>query len=102
MRFTEQTLRKWHREFNDDVFSGQLSAWPVTCSRLPEDVGGYCYDDCLIEIADSHETRKDAWLTLLHEMIHQWQVEVGQPMNHGPSFERWRNQLKEHHGLVIP
>jgi hypothetical protein len=36
--------------------------------------------------------RHDAWEevehTLLHEMVHQWQAETGQPVDHGPGFRR--------------
>jgi hypothetical protein len=26
--------------------------------------------------------------TLLHEMVHQWQAETGQPVDHGRAFRR--------------
>jgi hypothetical protein len=36
--------------------------------------------------------RRDGWAqataTLLHEMIHQWQAETGQPVDHGRRFRR--------------
>ena len=30
----------------------------------------------------------DAGETLLHEMVHQWQDETGQPVDHGAAFKR--------------
>lgn len=36
--------------------------------------------------------RRDGWVavreTLLHEMVHQWQAETGQPVDHGSEFRR--------------
>jgi hypothetical protein len=46
---------------------------------------------CLIAIGRRHVDR-DGWpeveRTLLHEMVHQWQVEQGLPLDHGPAFRR--------------
>lgn len=33
-----------------------------------------------------HHGMADAELTLLHEMVHQWQHESGLPLGHGPAF----------------
>ena len=49
---------------------------------------------------------KERYITLAHEMVHQWQWEVlspqrhekGKPaiMSHGPSFYAWRKPLNEY------
>jgi hypothetical protein len=46
-----------------------------------------------LEIAVSRQhVEHDGWEevmhTLLHEMVHQWQVESGQEADHGPGFRR--------------
>jgi hypothetical protein len=46
---------------------------------------------CVIAVSRRHVER-DGWdeveRTLLHEMVHQWQVESGQRPDHGPAFRR--------------
>jgi hypothetical protein len=31
--------------------------------------------------------------TLLHEMVHQWQAETGNPVDHGPTFRHKARQV---------
>jgi hypothetical protein len=85
---------EWHRAFNAKHFGGTLKEVPVRVSRrmksrlghysaAGEGVGG--------EIALSwRHLRKHGWdealHTLLHEMVHQWQDETGQPLDHGRGF----------------
>ncbi len=86
-----------HRELNRRHFDGRLASPRFRLSdrmrvrladvTLRESRGGP------VEIGFSRRhLRRDGWdeigKTLLHEMVHQWQVESGLPLNHGAEFRR--------------
>jgi hypothetical protein len=90
-------LRALHEELNRRHFGGTLGPVPIRLSRrmrtrlgeLTVDPGGHQP----LEIAVSRQhVEHDGWEevmhTLLHEMVHQWQVESGQEADHGPGFRR--------------
>src|SRR5439155_1339608 len=90
------TLAMWHGQFNTNHFGGTLDAIPVRVSRrmrsrlghytAASDAEGRCGE---IAISWRHLRRHgwdEALHTLLHEMVHQWQDETGQPIDHGPAF----------------
>ena len=85
-----------HDQLNAYYFDSALTRIPIRVSqRMRRRLGEVTLDDGdrPIEIAIScrHITR-DGWgeakQTLLHEMIHQWQAESGQPVDHGAIFRR--------------
>ena len=84
----------WHREYNVRHFGGELQAIPIRISRrMRSRLGHYtaATDSESAEIAISlrHLERHgtdEALHTLLHEMVHQWQDESGQAIDHGPRF----------------
>ncbi len=90
-------LQILHRRFNaahfGDVLAGvRLSLSGRMARRLgefrPAQLPGEPHE---IVISRRH-FRRDGWagvrVTLLHEMVHQWQEESGMPLGHGPDFRR--------------
>jgi len=90
-------LRALHREFNEGHFEGVLGEVTLTLSRRmrrrlgefrPASAAGELPE---IVIARRH-FRRDGWagarVTLLHEMVHQWQAETGRRLGHGSEFRR--------------
>jgi hypothetical protein len=90
-------LRSLHAELNRRHFAGRLATPRFRLSgrmrtRLAE-VRVRQPASAPVEIALSRRhVRRDGWdeiaKTLLHEMVHQWQVESGLPLDHGPEFRR--------------
>jgi hypothetical protein len=93
-RATLAALSRLHAELNRDHFGGALRRPVFRLSdrmrtRLAEVLAE---DGGPIEIGISRRHLDDGWnevrRTLLHEMVHQWQVESGLPLDHGPAFRR--------------
>jgi len=90
-----RALAEHHARLNARHFGGQLAAIPVRVSRrLKTRLGHYAMaapggDGAEIVIGYRH-LRRHGWEetlhTLLHEMVHQWQDEVGLPVDHGRAF----------------
>ena len=90
-------LTRAHRELNATKFGGELSDIPIRVSRrMKRRLGHYTLrgqEKFRAEIVISRRhIRRHGWdeavATLLHEMVHQWQDETGQPVDHGPGFRR--------------
>ena len=87
-------LTRWHAQYNEERFAGQLRAVPIRISRrMKSRLGHYspAIDGSEPEIVLSRRhIRRDGWPealhTLLHEMVHQWQDEQGLAVDHGSSF----------------
>jgi hypothetical protein len=85
-----------HAELNQRHFAGALGNVAIRVSRrMKRRLGHYCPagDSGPAEIAISRRhIRRHGWReaieTLLHEMVHQWQVENGHPLDHGRAFRR--------------
>lgn len=97
------TVRKaqyWWRGFNDAVFSGGLRQIKIIVGYTGKGVWGWCTSDREIILWDGL-TEVQAMETLLHEMVHQWQLENGHELDHGPLFEQWRATCLSCTGLVL-
>ncbi|MBA3659563.1 MAG: SprT-like domain-containing protein [Gemmatimonadales bacterium] len=90
-------LEQAHAALNQGHFGGALGTIPIRLSgRMRTRLGELSVDlrtGCPIEIALSRRhIAQHAWSevqhTLLHEMVHQWQAETGQAVDHGPEFRR--------------
>ncbi len=90
-------LKELHDGFNRRYFGGELGAVEFRVSgRMRTRLGELTVDARTgrpTEIAISRRhIERDGWEeaghTLLHEMVHQWQVESGQEADHGPAFRR--------------
>lgn len=87
-------LERLHQILNDRHFAGVLRPVPIRLSDgMRRRLGEYAAPSPgrPAEIVLSHRhIRRDGWQaatqTLLHEMVHQWQYESGQPVDHGPAF----------------
>lgn len=85
-----------HREMNERSFGGTLSEIPIRLSgRMATRLGHFDPGSRLtppeIVMSRRHVVRhgwKEAMHTLLHEMVHQWQHETGQPVDHLAGFRR--------------
>ena len=89
-------LSRWHAAYNDERFGGALRMIPIRISRrMKSRLGHYSPEgegsEPEIVISRRH-IRRDGWEealhTLLHEMVHQWQDETGQPVDHGAGFRK--------------
>jgi SprT-like family len=83
-----------HAEYNASRFGGALGVVPIAVSRrMRSRLGYYRLANktlpAMIMISRGHLRRhgwEEVFQTLLHEMVHQWQAESGQPADHGPQF----------------
>jgi hypothetical protein len=88
-------LTSWHARYNARHFSGALKPIEIRVSRrMKTRLGHYTAataggETAEIAISRAH-LRKHGWPevlhTLLHEMVHQWQDEVGHTIDHGSTF----------------
>jgi len=83
-----------HAALNERHFAGALTTPAFRIShRMRRRLGDVTVVDggCVIGISRRH-VEADGWAdverTLLHEMVHQWQVECGLPPDHGAAFRR--------------
>jgi hypothetical protein len=90
----QQRLQAEHARLNAERFGGMLGPIAVQVSRrLARRLGHYApaADGAPAELVVSRRhLRRHGWPaaveTLLHEMVHQWQAETGQPLDHGKTF----------------
>jgi hypothetical protein len=90
-----ERLGEWHRRYNNLHFGGRLRPATIRVSRrMRSRLGHYTAatpgaEPAEIAISLRH-VRKHGWdevlHTLLHEMVHQWQDEVGHTIDHGATF----------------
>jgi len=87
-------LARWHQRYNAEHFHGRLKTVTLRVSRrMRSRLGHYTCaahgEPAEIALSWRH-IRRDGWEearhTLLHEMVHQWQDETGQEIDHGPKF----------------
>ena len=88
-------LGAWHQRYNGRHFSGRLRPVGIRVSRrMKSRLGHYTAatpggEAAEIAISRAH-LRKHGWQevlhTLLHEMVHQWQDEMGHTIDHGATF----------------
>ena len=92
-----EELATWHRRYNTRHFGGALSTVPIRVSRrMKSRLGHYTAaspggEPAEIAISLTH-LRRHGWEevlhTLLHEMVHQWQDEMGHTIDHGSTFRQ--------------
>jgi hypothetical protein len=92
-----EELETLHARLNTELFGGELSKVPFRISeRMRTRLGEVTVDPRsprLVEITISRrhwdrDGRNEVEKTLLHEMIHQWQAEVGFKVDHGALFRK--------------
>lgn len=97
---TARKLQYWWRGFNDAVFGGELKPIKIVYGYAEGGMWGWFTSDRLIIISDRIDG-EDSMATLLHEMVHQWQFENGLELDHGDSFEQWREPCRLLTGLEL-
>lgn len=89
-------LAQLHRKLNERYFRGELADLPFRISdRMRTQLGEVTLEehtDRVVEISVSRRhLERDDWYevekTVLHEMVHQWQAQMGLPVDHGPTFQ---------------
>lgn len=94
-------LTSAHRELNERWFGGELKQIALgLSSRMATRLGhfdpGTRHTPSEIVLSRRHIIRdgwREAMQTLLHEMIHQWQHETGQAVDHGAAFRRKAREI---------
>lgn len=89
-------LMEAHRELNARWFGDALTVIPLRLSgRMATRLGHYDpgskHTPAEIVMSRTHITRhgwREAMHTLLHEMVHQWQHETGEPLDHSTAFRQ--------------
>lgn len=90
-------LEQLRQELNREYFQDALPGIPIRLSRrMRTRLGELTLEDRTgrpVEIAMSRRhVERDLWSevrqTLLHEMVHLWQADVGLVVDHGPAFRR--------------
>ncbi|HEV8123524.1 MAG TPA: SprT-like domain-containing protein [Gemmatimonadales bacterium] len=89
-------MARTYARFNREHFGGQLREIPFRLSaRMRTRLGQLSVNlktGEVNEIAISRKHLRNGWAevekTVLHEMVHQWQVENHLPLDHGPGFRR--------------
>lgn len=104
VRPTVRMLRYWWARLNAELFDGKLLPPQLSYGSEPTPGYGSAEADGVtfplggervrIHIADTQTTRQAILATLGHEMIHQWQYQHGQTMNHGEDFHTWAALIK--------
>ena len=100
-RALAERLTAMHRELNTRCFGGTLGLIEVVVSRrMKTRLGHYAlaWPGAPGQIAVSRRhLKRHGWAqaaeTLLHEMIHQWQDETAQVVDHGRGFRRKAREL---------
>lgn len=95
-------LTEAHAELNAQLFDGALKPMTIRVSRrMKRKLGHYSLASAerLADIALGRwHIRRDAWEdvihTLLHEMVHQWQQETGQPVAHDRAFRAKAREIR--------
>ena len=100
-------MRYWHNQLNVLLFKGALRKVKLTYGDSTDvvdvPVDGYYLPDHYgprLHI-DARCLTKGRFLnTLAHEMVHQYQHELGLPLTHGAFFKEQAKRLAKH-GLLI-
>jgi len=92
-----ERIRLAHAQLNARHFAGALAEIPIRLSgRMRRRLGQVTLSretGAAVEMGfNRRHVQHDPWPevedTLLHEMVHQWQAETGQPVDHGAGFRQ--------------
>lgn len=107
---THETVVKWFRILNRELFNSTLKTIPEIDIRIRR--GTYAYFCWTIDSKNPdyihtkicmnkyYSSLKIFVSVLAHEMIHYHQVIHDDPPGHGPSFTVWKNEF-ENKGLIL-
>lgn len=85
---TQEILENEFIKFNDMFFEGILEVDDLEVDQLDTE-WGFCVDDeeWVLGVTDVFPTKKAFQETLLHELVHLYQINAGLEVNHGEVFE---------------
>lgn len=107
-----RTVKKLHRDINKKMFRGVLSTPVIRLTRSKRNHGKYVFggnDKPVLWIAKK-QNYKEMLNCLVHEMIHQFQDEIGhakewknwtEEMSHGATFLSWAEKFYIVTGQVL-
>jgi hypothetical protein len=96
---TEQLVRKWWHILNAAVFNGHLNkSLSVTTKKLRK-VWAWAQPSCIkgrlhIIISSEFSNRRLFLSTLIHEMVHAWELQHFGKLGHGKRFFSWESRIK--------
>lgn len=97
----------WWRYINKALFYGiLLPPRKIHCRNFRNEWFGWCEgieDTIEVEIGIRRELydRETFFIVLVHEMVHQLQRAVGEPMSHKGLFKRWKPYVESLLGLPL-
>lgn len=101
---TIRTIKDWFEVINDTIFNNALRPFDKI---IVKSMGDYhamfsWFDDntTMLEIHRSFENEKVFVEILAHEMVHLYQGIHDEPVDHGPTFRKWREKFM-HVGLTL-
>lgn len=100
---TEKKARYWFDVINKAVFDDIIIPSEIKIRGMKKSWGMCSIDGdfSLITINSEITTRKLFISTLSHEMVHLWQVQTGQNMNHASSYLEWKKYFKKHFKIIL-
>lgn len=105
IRPTPRMVQRWWRELNTHVFNNHLLP-PIEVKVARDSVAwAWCVDEgggrCSIKFESCQMTRLRFLTVLVHEMVHAYQLQNDEPMDHGKTFLAWETLIKQRSGLPL-
>lgn len=101
---TERMTKRWWNLCNVALFKNKLYP-PHHILVIPDKNWGYCErgsnSELTIVINSEIQKRGTFLATLIHEMVHQWEIENHGVMGHGKRFFVWKDRIQKQLGLDI-
>lgn len=95
---TEDACHLWFSVINDEIFDNKLV--PVNYSIYSlRGIWGY-YENGVVSLNLWYPSKNVFLNILAHELIHAYQDQHGQPINHGKTFWAWRQRFSKN-GLSL-
>jgi hypothetical protein len=98
---SESDCRYWFGIINQEIFGGVLKFPDKLDIRWRKKMYAFHLTEWMHDgnirttLAMSKKYRSKQFFieVLAHEMVHHWQVSVGEPVGHGPSFMAWEEKF---------
>ena len=101
---TTRTIKDWFEVINDQIFSNALKPFDTIIVKSMGDFHAMftSFDDdtTQLEMHRSFDNEKVFVEILSHECIHLYQYLHDEPVDHGPTFRKWREKFM-HFGLTL-
>ncbi len=99
MKYTKKYMQELFHYINLELFDNMLDMpyFNVSNYKYTYDAYGWCQDykgNTFVGI-DKTNNPADFFTTMVHELIHVWQVQNDKPMNHKKEFKKWCDKAYE-------